>query len=75
MVFLLPGCQPFLPLPATGLHFEDDFLLDGRTEWKTRNTKDEAGRDGLVAEDMEKQLRCRIGDLLITHQSASSTMP
>ena len=39
-----------------GLHFEDDFQLDRRPEWKTRGTKDEVRRESLFAEDISKQL-------------------
>src|SRR5262249_17735439 len=57
LIYDVPSSAP------SGRHFQDDFQFDGRTEWKTRDTKDEARRDGLVAEDISKQLRRRIGDL------------
>jgi len=47
------------------LHFQDDFQLYRRTEWKARNTKDKALRDGLFAEDISKQLRCSISDFRV----------
>jgi hypothetical protein len=53
-----------LPI-GSGLHFQDDCQFDGRTEWKARDTKDKARRDRLLAEDISKQLRRRIGDLRV----------
>src|SRR5262245_17280046 len=50
------------------LHFQDDFQFDRRTEWQARNTKDKARRDGLVAEDISKQLRRGIGDLRVLRE-------
>src|ERR1700752_2380115 len=55
----------FLVAVGSGLHFQDDFQFDRRTEWKARDTKDQARRDSLFAEDVSKQLRRRIGDLRV----------
>src|SRR5260370_31752491 len=50
---------------GSGLHFEDDFQFDRRTEWKARDSKDKPRRDGLFAENIPKQLRRRIGNLRV----------
>src|SRR5256885_13215594 len=42
---------------ASGLHFQDDFQFDRRTEWQARDTKDKTRRVRLFAEDIAKQLR------------------
>src|SRR5262249_22241775 len=61
MVFLLAGPQRV----GLGLHFQDDFQFDRRTEWKARDTKDKARREGLFAEDISEQLRRRIGHIRV----------
>src|SRR5262249_34943015 len=53
---------------GSGLHFQDDFQFDRRTEWQARNTKDKARRDGPFAEDVSKQPRRGIGDLWVLRE-------
>src|SRR6516165_2641314 len=59
---------PARPDSSSGLDFQDHLQFDRRTERKACNTKDEARRDGLLAEDIAKQLRCRIGDLWVLRE-------
>src|SRR5882724_13575612 len=53
---------------GSGLHFQDDFQFDRRTEWKARDPQDQTRRDGLLAEDVSKHLRGRIGDLRVLRE-------
>lgn len=62
MIVTVKGC---LVTGRLGLHFEDDLQFDRRAKWQTRDTKDETRRDGLLAEYISKQLRCRIGDFRV----------
>jgi hypothetical protein len=64
----LQGKRTLLAAPLCS-HLENDFQLDRGAEWKACYAKDKARRDGLVAEDISKQLRRRIGDLRVSGRS------
>lgn len=59
---------------ASGLHFQNDFQLDRRTEWEARDAKDETRGDDLFANDISRQFRRRIRDLRVFGELAVAAM-